>query len=157
MRADCSNQANVRAEGSHQQALQHTADRLHRPQIRRIERSWWDDVRTPTSCGVWWINSTGRDSIATAALNRGLGERESLLAFVRNELPADRRLDRVDRVKPPFAGHALQLARTAVAERDARAHNEILDGARHEHLVGARERTDASADVDGHPGDVVTH
>src|SRR5207237_6603413 len=50
-----------------------------------------------------------------------------------------------------------ELARAEVAEGDSRAHHEILDGARHEHLVGARERADASADIDGHPRDVVSN
>ena len=44
---------------------------------------------------------------------------------------------RAERVQAPFAGHALQLVRAAVLELEARAGDEVLDGARDEHLAGA--------------------
>src|SRR6266536_6113102 len=44
----------------------------------------------------------------------------------------------------------------ATSERDARARDEIGDGARNENFVGLGERLDALGDVDGDAADVVT-
>ena len=55
----------------------------------------------------------------------------------------------------PLAGDALELLGAAVRKRDTRADDEVLDGARDEHLVRAGERADPRADVDGHAADVV--
>jgi hypothetical protein len=49
-----------------------------------------------------------------------------------------------DRVKPPGARHALELVLAAFGEREARARDEILDGAGDEHIAGCRERRDAA-------------
>ena len=47
--------------------------------------------------------------------------------------------------------------RAAVLEDDPRAGHQIFDGARGENLTGTRETSDARADVDGNPSDVVAH
>ena len=60
-----------------------------------------------------------------------------------------------DRVELPLAGHALELVDAAVVEVDAGAGDEILDGARDEHLARPGLRGDARADVDGDAGDLV--
>src|SRR5687768_10058057 len=52
-------------------------------------------------------------------------------------------------VDGPRARDALQLVLAAWFEREARAGDEILDGARDEDLARPRERGDAGADVDG--------
>jgi hypothetical protein len=58
-------------------------------------------------------------------------------------------VSRARREEPPFAGNAFQLADAAILERNPRAGDEILDGARNEHLSGLRLRRNAGADVDG--------
>src|SRR5439155_2084056 len=55
---------------------------------------------------------------------------------VRHESVAGWRLDSVYGEKAPPPGHALELMWAAVAERDARADNDVLHGARHNDLVG---------------------
>ena len=40
----------------------------------------------------------------------------------------------------PLAGHALELLSASTRKRNARADDQILDGARDDHLVGAGER-----------------
>src|SRR5687767_361049 len=60
-----------------------------------------------------------------------------------------------DGEKPPLARHALQLGRAAVGELDPGADDEVLDGARDEHLTGLRAGADSRADVDRHAANVV--
>src|SRR5512132_4289452 len=56
--------------------------------------------------------------------------------------------DRLDRVHEPGARHALELVFPAFGEHDARAGDEVGHRAGDQHLVGARERRHAGADVD---------
>src|SRR5712664_4118844 len=58
------------------------------------------------------------------------------------------------RVQPPLARDTLELARAPVVELEAGAGDEILDGARHEHLARARIGGDARTCVDGDPRDL---
>src|SRR3954453_24077802 len=60
----------------------------------------------------------------------------------------------LDGEEPPLAGDALQLVQPAVLELDARAGNEVLHGARHQHLPGRRLRGDTGAGVDRDSADV---
>src|SRR5262245_3491137 len=59
-----------------------------------------------------------------------------------------------DRVHVPLAGHAFELVPSTVLEGDPGPGDEVLHGLRHEHLVRARKARDASAGVDGEPGDL---
>ena len=56
----------------------------------------------------------------------------------------------------PLARHALELVRAAVFELEARAGDEVPDGARSEHLACARQRRHAGARVDGDAADFRT-
>src|SRR6185312_10116067 len=87
----------------------------------------------------------------------GVGKGGEALARVRHEPAAGRRLHFVDGEEAPFARHALQFTGTAIAERDAGTDDEVLDGARNEDLVRARERSDSGADVYSHAAYVVAH
>src|SRR4029079_2684832 len=51
-------------------------------------------------------------------------------------------------IEPPLAGHALQLVRPAVHERDAGAGDEIADGLRAEDFVRFCARGDPRSDRD---------
>ena len=96
---------------------------------------------------------TARFTIERDADGEALGVRDGRepLAGVRHEPAAERRLDVVHREKVPLAGHALEFAGAAVAERDTRPYDEVLDRARDDHLIRAGECADTCADVDGHP------
>jgi hypothetical protein len=59
------------------------------------------------------------------------------------------------REDPPLARDAFQSFRSAIREAQARASDQILDGARHQNLAGGGEGGDAGADVDGDAADVV--
>src|SRR5262245_58348562 len=59
------------------------------------------------------------------------------------------------REQPPIVGDALELMRTAVGEADPRPGDEILHGARDEHLARAGQGSDARGDMDGDPADVL--
>ena len=65
------------------------------------------------------------------------------------------RSGRVDRVDSPCSRKALEVVLAPVGELEARAHDEIRDSARHEHVACAAERRDSRSDVDCHPRDVV--
>src|SRR5258707_14520385 len=62
------------------------------------------------------------------------------LACVRDEVAAGRSLDGGDAEKTPPVRHALEVVLAAVGERDPRADDEVLDRARDEYLIRARER-----------------
>src|SRR6185437_4348242 len=53
----------------------------------------------------------------------------------------------LDREQPPLARNALELSGAAIVEGDARAGDEVLDGARDDHLAGARLGCDPRADM----------
>src|SRR5687768_5267610 len=61
----------------------------------------------------------------------------------------------VEREQRPAAVDAAQLAHAALLEAEAGADHGAVDGPRHEHLSGCRERRDARGDVHGHAADVV--
>src|SRR5215218_6648361 len=44
---------------------------------------------------------------------------------------------------------------SALEEAQLRPYDEVPDGTRHEHLTRTRQRSDPSADVHAHPGDVI--
>src|SRR6185437_10462815 len=54
----------------------------------------------------------------------------------------------------PLAGHALEVVHAAVVEVDPGASDEVLHGARDEHLSPASQRRDARANVHGEPADL---
>src|ERR671930_2095198 len=56
-----------------------------------------------------------------------------------------------DGKEPPLARHALQLVSAAVLELEPRPRDEVLDGARDEHLARPSLVGDAGSDVDGDP------
>ena len=58
------------------------------------------------------------------------------------------------REQAPRPGHALEVGFAAILETNARARDEVLDGARHEHVAGRRGGGDSSADVDGDAADL---
>src|ERR1700720_1059601 len=55
----------------------------------------------------------------------------------------------------PFTGNTLERLAAAVAEAQARARHQVLDGARHQHLARTGERRDARADVNRNTADIV--
>src|SRR5499426_1313233 len=55
----------------------------------------------------------------------------------------------------PRVRNALEFVLAALAERDAGAHDEILDRAGDQDFVGPRQGADASGDVDGETGEIV--
>jgi hypothetical protein len=57
----------------------------------------------------------------------------------------------------PFARDALKRVYAALLEFNARAGDEVLDGARDEHLVGGSFRSDAGTGVDRDPRDFAVH
>src|SRR3954452_16456786 len=59
--------------------------------------------------------------------------------------------------QPPLIGDPLERPRPAVLERDAGTGDEVADRARHEHLAGSGQGSDARGDVDGDAADVVAH
>ncbi len=64
-------------------------------------------------------------------------------------------LERVERVEPPVVRHAAQRVQAAILEHQPRAHDQVLDRARREHLAGVRRILDARADVDRNARHVV--
>src|SRR5579864_2616401 len=62
------------------------------------------------------------------------------------------------RVEVPCARHAFELARASVLEAQARADDEVSDGARHENLASLRQSGYARADMNRDPADILaTH
>ena len=55
----------------------------------------------------------------------------------------------------PLVGNAFELVLAAILEADARAGDQVFDGAGDEHLAGVCERGDASTNVHGQPADVI--
>ena len=55
----------------------------------------------------------------------------------------------------PFAGHTLERFAAAVIEAQSGAYDQVLDGARHQHLAGVGERRDPRADMNGDAANIV--
>ncbi len=76
-------------------------------------------------------------------------------------VPAEQFLSReagracLGRKEPPFPRNALQSVNAPISESDPRAHNQILDRARHEHLAGVGLAQNPGPDVDGNAADLV--
>src|SRR6185295_7405242 len=60
------------------------------------------------------------------------------------------------REQAPGPGHTLQLVLTAICKDKTGTDHEWRDSPRHENFTRLRSRRDASTDVDGDPGDVLT-
>src|SRR5262249_7686244 len=90
--------------------------------------------------------------LAVAALSMAgsmLPMSEPVLKLVTG-FPSDLRGKEAPRVR-----NALEFVLAALAERDAGAHDEILDRAGDQDFVGTRQGTDTSGDVDGETGEIV--
>src|SRR5438105_3122819 len=61
-----------------------------------------------------------------------------------------------NRIKPPFAGNALQYVCPTLRELEARAEHQLAHGARYQHLRRARESPDPRSDVNRNAGEILT-
>jgi hypothetical protein len=62
-----------------------------------------------------------------------------------------------DRVGSPLAGHALEAVEPAILELQAGSGDQVLHGARDQHLTGRRLRRYPGPDVNGDASDLAVH